>query len=77
MTQYTQTNRSATSPVTNTTKHKDLPLWERLAVRALVSVVFDKDYRRHIHRAKIAARRAEFEQNFERAQSELRKGARI
>jgi len=55
----------------------DIPLWERFAVRALVSVVFGKDYRRHIHRAKVAARRAEFEDNFERAQAELRRGARV
>jgi len=67
------------------------PLWERMAVRALVSVVFGKDYRRHIRKAKAAARReeakqderereerrAEFNRSFEQAQNQLRKAARI
>ena len=53
------------------------PLYERFAVRAMVAVVFAKDYRRHIHRAKVAARRAEFEQAFEHAQRERARGARI
>jgi hypothetical protein len=53
------------------------PLWERYTVRAMVAIVFGKDYRRHLHRAKIAARRAEFEQSFERAQQDRRRRARI
>jgi len=36
-------------------------LWERYAVRALAAAVVGKDYRRHIHRAKVAARRKEAE----------------
>lgn len=58
-------------------RSKQAPAWERLAVRALVSVVFGKDYRRHIHRAKVAARRAEFEQAFERAQIQRARRARV
>jgi hypothetical protein len=62
-----------------------------MAVRAMVAVVFGKDYRRHVRKAKAAARRAEakdalrerdkrraeFEQSFERAQQQLRKAARV
>jgi hypothetical protein len=53
------------------------PLWERLATRALVAVVVGRDYRCHIHRAKVAARRAEFEQDFELAHAALVRRARI
>lgn len=68
------------------------PLWERYSVRAFVAAVFGKDYRRHIRKARLAARRAqpcaderqaraqrreEFNRAFEQAQRDQAKGARI
>lgn len=41
------------------TRDNGIPLWERLAVRALASAAVGKDYRRDIRKAQISARRAE------------------
>jgi hypothetical protein len=45
-----------------------------MAVRAMVAAVFGKDYRRHVRKAKLAARRAEAEDaSHERREREERR----